>query len=94
MRKDEIITVAHLEQFKQELLDSLREMLQVKELPAFLTPKEFAEETGLKYSTVVYYCSIGKLAATQSTKGGKLLIPGSELVRLKEEALNNMERYP
>ena len=50
------------------------------------TPIEFAKLTGIKYSTVVYKCKIGRLAARQGGPGCSWHIKASEIERLKKEA--------
>lgn len=56
----------------------------------FLTPKEFSFITGVKYSTVVYRCSIGKLKARQETPKSSWQIFATEVERYKEEANQNI----
>jgi hypothetical protein len=56
----------------------------------FLSPKEFSFITGVKYSTVVYRCSIGKLRARQETPKSSWQIFATEVERYKEEANQNI----
>jgi|688.fasta_scaffold1313365_1 hypothetical protein len=56
----------------------------------FLSPKEFSHITGVKYSTVVYRCSIGKLKARQETPKSSWQIFATEVERYKEEANQNI----
>lgn len=49
--------------------------LSVDSLPAMLTPKQFAEITGLNMRSVIHACAEGRLPAKK--------IPGSKLWRIK-----------
>lgn len=56
----------------------------------FYSPKEFSFITGVKYSTVVYRCSIGKLKARQETSKSSWQICATEVARYKEESNHNL----
>lgn len=81
-----IATVGDIERLRKELLAEIQEMISESSIKEFYTPKEFAEVTGLKYSTVVNYCNTGKLAATQLSASGSWLIPRSEIDRLQDSS--------
>ncbi len=55
----------------------------------FYTPKEFSHLTGIKYSTVVYRCKMGKLKARQDTPCSTWQIHVDELERYRNEANEN-----
>ncbi len=56
---------------------------------AFYSPKEFSFLTGIKYSTVVYRCAIGKLKARQDGPSCSWQIDVEELNRYRKEANGN-----
>ncbi len=93
MTKDElsqIVTVRDLETFSERIVSNVKQLLDKKKSPKeFYTPKEFSAATGIKYSTVIYQCKVGKLAATQESPNCSWLIDASEVERLKEEAKLN-----
>ena len=90
MTKDDIsqlATVKDLEAFSERIVSNVKQLLDKKKSPKeFYTPKEFAAATGMKYSTVVYRCKVGKLAAMQDGPNCSWLINASEVERLREEA--------
>ena len=56
----------------------------------FYTPKEFSSLTGIKYSTVVYRCKMGKLKSRQDTPCSTWQIHVDELERYRKEATHNL----
>lgn len=56
----------------------------------FYSPKEFSHITGIKYSTVVYRCTTGKLKARQESAKSSWQIFATEVERYKEEANQNI----
>ncbi|HXD93860.1 MAG TPA: hypothetical protein VNX01_11650 [Bacteroidia bacterium] len=61
----QIATVRDLENLQEKIINEVRDLLHKKQKleREFFTPKEFSHITGLKYSTVVYHCKVGKLKA-------------------------------
>lgn len=91
MNKEELVTVKDLETLRQSIFSDVKGLLDKKKSPKeFYTPKEFAAATGMKYSTVIYRCKVGKLKATQENPNCSWLIDASEVERLKEEASQNV----
>ena len=91
MNKEDIVTVKDLETLRQGIFNDVKDLLDKKKSPKeFYSPKEFAAATGIKYSTVVYRCKVGKLKATQENINCSWLIDASEVERLKEEANKNV----
>lgn len=91
MNKDELVTVRDLESFHQRIVSDVKGLLDKKKSPKeFYSPKEFAAATGMKYSTVIYRCKVGKLKATQENPNCSWLIDASEVERLREEANENV----
>jgi hypothetical protein len=84
----EIITKDDLQIFRQQLLNDVKKLLLEKETLGrkFYTPKEFAALTGMKYSTVVYRCKIGRIKARQDDPNCSWQIDVTEINRFKEEA--------
>lgn len=93
MTKEEInqlATVKDLEAFRREIVNDVKGLLDQKKSPKeFYSPKEFSYATGMKYSTVVYRCKVGKLKARQDNPNCSWQIDTSELERFKEEASEN-----
>jgi hypothetical protein len=56
----------------------------------FYSPKEFVHLTGMKYSTVIYKCKMGKLKARQDDPSCSWQISASEVDRFKKEADQNI----
>lgn len=56
----------------------------------FYSPKEFAHLTGMKYSTVIYRCTVGKLKARQDDPNCSWQIHSSEIERYKKESDENI----
>jgi hypothetical protein len=56
----------------------------------FYSPKEFVHLTGMKYSTVIYRCKMGKLKARQDDPNCSWQISSSEIDRFKKEAEENI----
>lgn len=94
MTKEEInkiTTVQDLEVFYHRIVNDVKDMLDKKKSPKeFYSPKEFSTITGLKYSTVVYRCKVGKLKARQDSPNCSWQIYSSELDRFREEANQNI----
>ena len=89
---NQIVTVRDLEAFRKQIINDLKGMLfgKVREQKEFYTPKEFSYLTGIKYSTVVYHCTTGKLKARQDNPKSSWSIYASELERFKTEADENV----
>ena len=89
MTKEElgqIVTKNDLLEMEGSLIIQIKKIVSEKDRKKFYTPKEFERETGMKYSTIIYYCSSGKLKARQDGKRGSWTIEGSELDRYIDEA--------
>lgn len=88
---NQIATVKDLESFHQRIVNDVKELLsdKNKNQKEFYSPKEFSYVTGMKYSTVVYRCKIGKLKARQDGTGCSWQIFASELDRFKKESFEN-----
>lgn len=88
---NQITTVQDLETFRQKIVNDVRALLFDKKNPQkeFYSPNEFSHVTGLKYSTVVYRCKVGKLKARQDGPNCSWQIDASEIERFKEEANQN-----
>ena len=84
----QIATVRDLENLQEKIINEVRDLLYKKQKleREFFTPKEFSHITGLKYSTVVYHCKVGRLKARQDKHGCSWQIDTSELHRFKNEA--------
>lgn len=89
---NQIATVKDLETFHQRIVNDVKGLLFDKKNPQkeFYTPKEFSHMTGLKYSTVVYRCKVGKLKARQDSPNCSWQIYSSEIERFKDEANENV----
>lgn len=88
---NQIATVKDLEVYHQKTIDAVKGLLYDKQTMGkeFYTPKEFSHITGLKYSTVVYRCKVGRLKARQDDPNCSWQIDVSELERFKNEADTN-----
>lgn len=86
----QIATVKDLEVFHERIINDVKGILKKQNAPQFYTPKEFSAETGMKYSTVVYNCKMGKLKARQNSPSSSWQIYSSEIERFREEASENM----
>ncbi|HXD94786.1 MAG TPA: hypothetical protein VNX01_16380 [Bacteroidia bacterium] len=88
---NQVATVKDLQKFKESILDGVKELLYDKHTlgKEFFTPKEFSHLSGIKYSTVVYRCKVGKLKARQDDPNCSWQIDVSELERFKNEARTN-----
>ena len=86
---NQLITVGDLERFRKNLIADLEILLKFKNRKEFYNPKEFAYKTGMKYSTVIYRCKMGKLKARQDAPNCSWLIYSSEIERLIQEANEN-----
>ncbi len=89
---NQIVTVKDLETFHQRIVNDVKGLLFDKKNPQkeFYTPKEFSHITGMKYSTVVYRCKVGKLKARQDDPNCSWQIYSAEIDRFKEEANQNI----
>jgi len=85
---NQIATVKDLENYHQKTVNAVKELLYEKQTigKEFYTPKEFSHLTGIKYSSVVYRCKVGRLKATQDGLNCSWQINASEIDRLKGEA--------
>ena len=94
MTKEELsqlATIKDLETFHQKIVNDVKGMLDKKKSgKEFYSPKEFGIITGIKYSTVVYRCKLGKLKARQDGPNCSWQIFASELDRFREEAYKNI----
>jgi hypothetical protein len=84
------LTVGELEKLIASAMKSSNSSSGNQLQKEFLSPKEFSFITGVKYSTVVYRCSIGKLRARQETPKSSWQIFATEVERYKEEANQNI----
>ena len=73
----------------KQIISNLTNVIRQSKIKEFYTPKEFSELTGLKYSTVVNYCNIGRLEATQLNAQGSWIIYRSEVDKLIQLAQDN-----
>lgn len=92
MTKEEfsqIATVKDLEVFHERIINDVKGILLNKNAPQFYSPKEFSAKTGMKYSTVVYNCKMGKLQARQNSPSSSWQIYASEIDRFRQEASEN-----
>lgn len=93
MTKEELsqlVTVEDLQNFRKNLVADLEILLKFKNRKEFYTPKEFGRETGMKYTTVIYRCKVGKLKARQDAPKCLWSIDSSELERYIQEANENL----
>jgi hypothetical protein len=86
------LTVTQLETLisnivKESLLIQEKKQLATK---LFCSPREFGLETGIPYSTVIYMCKEGKIKARQEDINCSWKIDATEIIRLKNEADNNL----
>jgi len=93
-KMDQLVTISDLHKFQKELLTTIENLISEKQKKEFYTPREFHEITGLKYSTVIYYCNIGQIKARQKCNRGVWSISHSEVERFKQEAHNNTRIIP
>ena len=89
MNKDDLPTKHDLWRLKEDIIGFFLSL--IKPHKEFYTPKEFAFKTGLKYSTIIYKCSTGKLKATQDSPNCTWLIFASELERFRNQAEENLD---
>lgn len=85
-----IATVGDLEWLRGQIFQHMEELIHNASIKEFYTPNEFAEVTGLKYSTIMNYCHTGKLEATQIADKGSWIIPRSEVDRLIQQSKDNL----
>ena len=94
MNKDELnqlTTVKDLEVIYQRFVNVVQGMIDKnKTTKEFYSPKEFSSITGLKYSTVVYRCKVGKLKARQDSPNCSWQIHASEIEKFRNEANQNV----
>lgn len=84
------LTVAELEKLLSNAIKNTNSSSGNQLQKEFLSPKEFAYVTGIKYSTVVYRCTTGKLKARQETPKSSWQIFATEVDRYKEESNQNI----
>ena len=84
---NELVTVKDLNDLHRRIIQDVKEIL-IGRIPQkeFYSPREFSKATGVKYSTVLYKCLIGRLAARQDQPGSNWHIKASEIERYKKEA--------
>lgn len=89
---NQIVTVKDLEDFRKSIVNDVKGLLFDKKNPqkTFYTPKEFSHITGMKYSTVVYRCKVGKLKARQDGPNCSWQINADEIERFKVETIENV----
>jgi hypothetical protein len=85
---NQLVTKQDLENFKIELSGIL--LAKINPLKEFYTAKEFAHKTGLKYSTIIYKCTIGKIKAFQESPNCTWLIYATEIDRFIKQANENV----
>ncbi|MBK7666692.1 MAG: hypothetical protein IPJ32_04685 [Sphingobacteriaceae bacterium] len=95
MNKDDLtqlVTHKDLETFRLNFLSDIKEIINPLTNPKklFYSPKEFAHATGMKYSTVIYRCKVGKLKSRQDGASCSWQISASELDRFNNEANENI----
>lgn len=85
---EQLVTVKDLQEFCKRITEQITKLFSEKaEInKEFYTPKEFSHITGIKYSTVIYYCKVGRLKARQDAPNSSWLIDVNEIKRLKNEA--------
>jgi len=86
----QLVTINDLKLFEKNIIGHLKNIVSQASKKELYAPKEFAELTGMKYTTVIHYCKSGKLMAHQDGKGGSWVIYRSEVDRIIEEAKNNI----
>jgi hypothetical protein len=86
---NQLITVGDLQNFRKNLVADLEILLKLKNRKEFYSPKEFSYKTGMKYSTVIYRCKMGKLKARQDDPNCSWSIYSSEIERFIQEANEN-----
>lgn len=84
------LTVGELEKLLSNAMKNNNASSSSQLQKQFYSPKEFSHITGIKYSTVVYRCAIGKLKARQETPKSSWQIFATEVERYKEEANTNI----
>jgi hypothetical protein len=82
------LTVAELEKLIGTAVKNINSSGNSQLQKEFYSPKEFSFITGIKYSTVVYRCAVGKLKARQETPKSSWQICATEVDRYKEETNN------
>lgn len=92
MTKEELnklVTIEDLDSFGKKLIAEMKNILHSREGKEFYSPKEFGHKTGVKYSTVIYWCKVGRLKARQNYPGCAWLIYRTEMERYIQEANEN-----
>ena len=79
-----------IELYIQEINERERLKYNALNQKAFYSPKEFEGQTGMKYSTVVNHCKLGKLKARQNAPNCGWQISVDEIERFKKEASENV----
>ena len=82
-----IVTIKDLDDLYRRIIQDVKKII-IGRIPQkeFYSPIEFSKATGMKYSTVLYKCMIGSLAARQDCPGSNWYIKASEIERYKKEA--------
>jgi hypothetical protein len=84
---NKLVTIEDLENFGIKLISEIKKISGNKNAEKeFYSPKEFSHITGMKYSTVVYRCKVGKLKARQDDPNCSWSIHKSEVERFIQEA--------
>lgn len=84
------LTVEELQKLMASAMKNINSSGNTQLQKEFLSPKEFSHITGIKYSTVVYRCTTGKLKARQESAKSSWQIFATEVERYKEEANQNI----
>lgn len=85
----QLVTVGDLDTYTERVITKVIEAVTKDNLKEFYTPREFSQVTGIKYSTVVYYCNMGMLQAVQLVKGGTWIIYRGEIDKRIQQAKDN-----
>lgn len=86
---NQLVTIGDLENFGSKLIVEIKKVFGKHDVKKeFYSPKEFSHVTGIKYSTVVYRCKVGKLKARQDDPNCAWSIHKSELDRFIQEVNN------
>jgi len=85
----QLATKADIKDLYNRITFDMQEMFSKSKQKEFYKPKEFAELTGIKYSTVIYYCNTGRLKARHDGPKKSWVIHHSELERYASETIEN-----
>lgn len=86
---NQLATKSDLQELYKKIIEDLHLIFSKSKQKEFYKPKEFSDLTGLKYSTVIYYCNTGQLKARQNHPKGAWQIYHSEVDRFIMECKEN-----